>query len=1270
MNSINWQAYDDQWFQSFSNALLSLEVSKSFEPFSAPGKDGGIDGAFSGRYDGKAGSWRFQNKFHKTARKEAYNSIKREVIGEIQKLNNEDHFVILTNVAILPQEKKELLAIGNEELKRLNKSGVTFDVWDDAKIHTVYIQHPILRLWVEDGLQTAQLISYKQYFGKRLTSGIEDAGTLANEFIARSSDLEKLKQFIDSEDETIAVISGEAGIGKTRLAIEFFKSHVDALADWQALVLTTHRINLDKVAFGLSGNTNTVVLVDDAHTYEPEVIADLRNLVRLPRPKKLKFILTGQTLLIRTALELISSVEERSIRPITLSKLSPIETKELFERQENIGAYRGYIPELVTTSNGRPILIVALLRAIHEGTPIPQIKDKDVLKEYVRKYFSTVVKVTADHTGVSKLKLERLIRTICLLEPLPVSDDSLLPGLSQFVEIGVADIKYLFDELVREGLALRRYDFVISPDYYSDIMLATGDLEFVMAAIGSFPKLMSNVILNLSAVDEAYDGDHRDRLGLGPILSFYISRLEQVHATGMQDILATVSAIAYQRPDFAKLAVSFLIKRLNEADSDSLKNLMRFDIDNRSTNRKTVYGSVSWLLHDLLYRPGNEKFVFDALVSIYVSVPDMGLFQNTFGLGKRNVIGGYNFGRQESFIAFVSETVSLKPEVLFFFVDAFKNLLQLEYRVTSRDPFKDHQINITTFYLSADPVVVEFRRGVIGGLMAIYSASDNDEVRTRVIHELIDVPRAISASKRSQNPYVNVDEILRILEFIKSIAGTMPLSANREVIDRFYWIEKWGTHQSVIALIADVRKSFEPKSLTERILFLLNDAETRLGLDYKKAVLNVERKATEIFSKYDAKEIARSLAEVRGVQGNQNMQFLWAVNRALYDVYSEKAKVVYEDLLREDPDYIYYYGSYFLTSLRFRHKEVDFYWKKIEELESDGSAEALNVVLFCYMKPDESIEASDADLVERIFLSHRDNSQISFNLLMALESVRSAGYDVSRHIASLFDSCPQRSIDNFLTLNRESDQSFLKDLILNHTARLGLSFELEHAIGSLLKSQVISVDDFFDYLLLRFEIKKNEVANRNFGYYQFLPNESFDLLHAFDEDGKEALYIRALRWYIDGEFSGMEEYYAKDLPEFLQPGKSLSSSLVGSYGQEIDRATVPKHLFRLASSLAAFKNKTREQLDLVVAILRKGSNVPNLDFARLQSEAYTAIIQVGVKSGAVGEPFPADVELRGLILEWIQEHPKDSFAADFFNKVVNSLDEEIKRSTDRNEKLW
>lgn len=274
MDKINWANYNYDEFELFCNALCTFEFGKQYRPYSAPGPDGGIDGSFTGTYQGETGDWRFQFKFYQAARSEAVSNLKFNLKKEAEKLGNEAFLVLATNVELLPQEVKALKQVFDEQVLKDGKQTKLY-VWDGAKLFTLFVQYPILSLWLNDGFKTAQLRGYKEVYQQSLDAQHFEPWSMSNFFIGRQADLTALADFLDS-DKTLAIIVGDAGIGKTRLVLEFFKQKVDNLEDWTALVLINRVIDFDKIYRALAPGRKYVVLIDDAHTYDPKVIADMK----------------------------------------------------------------------------------------------------------------------------------------------------------------------------------------------------------------------------------------------------------------------------------------------------------------------------------------------------------------------------------------------------------------------------------------------------------------------------------------------------------------------------------------------------------------------------------------------------------------------------------------------------------------------------------------------------------------------------------------------------------------------------------------------------------------------------------------------------------------------------------------------------------------------------------------------------------------------------------------------------------------------------------
>lgn len=376
LRQINWSGTSGEKFQDFCNALLSFEISKKFIPFGAPGRDQGKDGVYSGPYDGMDGEWRFQHKFHSDEK--AGSRVKADMENEVLNIEYEDHFILLTNVKLGPTQRNKVLKAAEDLMKKLKKKPIHIDVWDGAKLFNLYLRFPILKYWLEEGFHTFQLVKYDVAFAEALNNEVDSIYTLNNFFISRVKELDTLKAFLDDPGKLVAAVTGEAGVGKTRLVIEFFRQEIDQRDDWAAFVLRVHGINYDKLAFALEGTKNILILVDDVHQYDPRGIADLKKLAIDRNGRKVKIILTARSVATYETFKYLSAQDKQTILEVPLDKLSPEDTAALFKRyfgEDHF--YKHYLGQLVDISRGRPILIVALIRTIRQGKSVNKSKQED-----------------------------------------------------------------------------------------------------------------------------------------------------------------------------------------------------------------------------------------------------------------------------------------------------------------------------------------------------------------------------------------------------------------------------------------------------------------------------------------------------------------------------------------------------------------------------------------------------------------------------------------------------------------------------------------------------------------------------------------------------------------------------------------------------------------------------------------------------------------------------------------------------------------------------
>jgi hypothetical protein len=1272
MELINWQIYDYNKFTLFCNALLSLEVSKSFIPFSAPGKDNGIDGTYVGKYAERTGRWRFQYKFHNQDRKGNVNALKQDLAKELKNITTEDHFVLLTNVELLPQQRAELLGTAELQLTT-DEHNVTVDIWDGAKLHTLYLQFPILRLWMEEGFATAVIVKYTSYFGDRL-SRPEDLriNTLSNEFTARESDLTYLNDFLSSDNKML-IIAGDAGIGKTRLVIEFFKKSIDKNDSWQAFVLNTksRSPDFDKILISLSNKTNSIILIDDAHLFPAEVIADFHMLTYQTNiPGHIKIILTTHSLYLPQVRKLIPVLHRERITQLLLSKLSPNETLTYFKDRLKNHQFINYVDDISRISNGRPILMVAILRAIQQGRQISQIKSDANLKEYVAEYFNAVTVSVSSKTNFGTNQISNLLSLICLTEPINKSDQKLIEALCEISNTSRDVFETLIKELINANLILDSWEISVTPDFYSDIFLERIPKSLIERTIDSLPDLINHAIINMVSVteDSAYDARafHLDYL-----IELYIAKARTGGYSEMVAILDTIADIAFAKPDAAVKVLQTIVARLKSGEQDLLRYFSKKEQHSVGYHSKANH-SISVILSNLLYFPERQQFVFDLVYFFYTLDQRLSTFGETFGLNRMAAIKHFDFELQNIFLDKSEKLIQARRlETFQYLIQAFKELLKLDFQVSGNNFLERGTISIITYYLPSSERVYRFRERTIGFLFRIYESDEVDKnIKLQVMKELLDIPREISATSRNKEPYRGTNEVKILLEFLLQKSASAALEEKKAIIDNIYWYKKWKIDPQFNPLLEAIQKNLAPQTLSEKLLQLMTDNQFKRPGKYQETLTAIRGISSKVFMHYNPKEIAGSLEDISTSIQDPNI-FLNLLH-GLLENDASKSEDVFDLLFEMRGNTIQNFGSYFLHSLRFLQGQSTFFWNRVKDLEKLESDIYNNIILHVYsIGEPKALQPEDASLVTRLF--ERRTEKNEYTLVHALKAI----FDFDPKIGSdliikFLDSCNQRAADHFFLffIFKERDYNFTKLFTLEHTFRFELSYEIQRALTLVLEKEGFKT--IFQYFINRFNILCKQIADQKYGY-RHVPY-SFEDNHITREKGTEdkiTYFKHALDWYLDLDLTYKEIYYAIDLVEFFQGTSLITEPLIKIYDDLVGSSDNVERLIRIIESMQMFTNKSEPYIELVLRATAKAIRLSESEDCneKIGTASYNAITRVGLKTGIAGQPFAADVALLKIVENSLAKENSESFESRILQSVKRSLERDINNELEKDRSM-
>lgn len=551
---LTWGGFDGPKFQRFCNALIHYYVSKRANLYTAPGRDGGIDQYFDGQWDKYKGKFRFQDKFHGGVdRKTGFRLLKRDLKKDIKDhANTEDIIVYITDISLNDKELRELEGIAKTALLKVKKTELPeVIIWHGGILDTKVRLAPIL--W-NQFFDTSNLLleDYHEYFKPQLSSPY-DRFQLVNPFYGRIGVLAELKTFLKGPDTT-AVLTGIGNMGKTRAVLHFFQTDVDSDDDWIVRVLKPEGYTAAGFANLMIDNRKLIILLDDAHKHLNEISSVKSEIDKRGGQVKLIMTCRGDRF---EDLKLALSSHARHFRQITIQRLDPNETKEVFksllpaQSEPNILWLRN-------KSSGVPGVIVAQCSLIRAGHHPQDIPEDQVFKDYVTEALKETTAAVEAKTYLDKRKIRTLVETISLLAPVPNSQTS-IEALAEISGLPLGEIEEMLVALAESGFIIRMPEIAIKPDPVSDTILR----EYYKRAAGTIkhlvrhPKAASffgNLVDNLT-VFQIEGGDHSSFVK--GLLTEYTNQITDpgVDKQTIESIFDTASRLALVMPEVGMQAI-------------------------------------------------------------------------------------------------------------------------------------------------------------------------------------------------------------------------------------------------------------------------------------------------------------------------------------------------------------------------------------------------------------------------------------------------------------------------------------------------------------------------------------------------------------------------------------------------------------------------------------------------------------------------------------------------------------------------------------------
>ena len=409
------------------------------------------------------------------------------------------------------RKKKNIEALNRFKHDVESRTRATFQT-PDQLVSAVILS---LTSWENRGRPGARrtFASASEFFQSKVSHSSNPIFDFSQTLVGRKRFTDLLTTFLASDTQSICVLSGRGGIGKSKL-----------LHDWSATVEDREVIFLkeaplwDGDAYKEIPRGSVVIVVDDAHRARTidklmQLFAELRG--RQP----IKLLLSTRP----GGTAELEQILYRSFRADEVLQMPPLdelssEDSEALAREVLGEEFRIHARILAEVSDNTPVVIVAGGRQIiaHHINPAEMASIPDFRLEVFSRFY--------DELGLEGHKFPinpplRLLQIISAVGPTDARNEQFLSSVQDFLHCDKNDILTTLDVLAAHGVVTQQDELVrIIPDVLSDYVLEvacvgprnldTGYVEKIFEAFGK--HFFRNLMQNLSELDWRLD-----RIGFG-----------------------------------------------------------------------------------------------------------------------------------------------------------------------------------------------------------------------------------------------------------------------------------------------------------------------------------------------------------------------------------------------------------------------------------------------------------------------------------------------------------------------------------------------------------------------------------------------------------------------------------------------------------------------------------------------------------------------------------------------------------------------------------